>query len=311
MYIFGRASSLAWCLPDVGAALERAGHQLRPTKCSFWAPALDAVADSDLAQPLKTLLAKFPRAVGGMTLLGGAVNGELAVHVDAHSIALELARARAERAARLANRIRDFTVAHPVPETTQVAWMLLAKCVAHALSYDARLVPSAAPKGVDGDVHTALWQAIEVIIPGDMNSVAQRRLALSGSFGGCGLRREAHGLFADAGFWAAWTTKSDRVRAVAHALGRPVPACHGAEDARDAAARLQLAGVSVTNDGAVALTKEGRDLYFASGWSADQALTELGALAIEPPSGHPGPDALPSRAFPPAATPGFPRLQSP
>ena len=103
-------------------------------------------------------------------------------------------------------------------------------------------------KSVDGDVHTALWQALEVIIPGDMNNVAQRRLALSSSFGGCGLRREAHGLFADAAFWAAWTTKADRVRAVAHALGRPVPACHGAEDARDAAARLQLAGVSVAND---------------------------------------------------------------
>ena len=137
-YIFGRASSLAGCFPDVEAALERAGHQLRPTRCSFWAPALDAVPDSDLAKPLKILLAKFPRTVGGMTLLGGAVNGELAVHVGARSIALEPAKVR------LAHRIRDFTVAHPVPETAQVAWMLLAKYVAHALSYDARLVPSSA-----------------------------------------------------------------------------------------------------------------------------------------------------------------------
>ena len=133
-YLFGRASSLAWCLPDVEAALERAGHQLRPTKCSFWAPALDAVADTDLAlEPLKILLAKFPRTAGGMTLMGGAVNGELAVHVGAHPIALEPAKARAEQAVRLADKIRAFTVAHPVPETAHVAWMLLAKCLAHAL----------------------------------------------------------------------------------------------------------------------------------------------------------------------------------
>ena len=76
---------------------------------------------------------------------------------------------------------------------------MLSKSVAHALSYDARLVASPLLGAVAEPVCSKIEEVMSGAILGKHlceDSLAQARLC--GSCGGIGLRREAEGLMADA-----------------------------------------------------------------------------------------------------------------
>ena len=223
------------------------------------------------------MLERLPRARGGLKLLGGAVQGALEVDIMVDEIGLQPALKRARRAAQLADRIREFATAAPVPQTAHLAWLLLSKCVNHALSFDAPMVGEDALTTANGIVENALWPAMHAILSVDVTGAARRRMRISGAFGGCGLRAEASGAYAHAAHYAAWLSKASRVVAIASFMGKPVPRCHGGPEAAKAQEGLRRAGVVAASDGAVGLAKDAA----TSAWQKDQPINELGRLKVE------------------------------
>ena len=254
---------------------------MRMSKCSLWVPACDALSDDELPAPVGALAGLIPLVRCGIRLLGGAVRGELAVDVSADDFGLGPARARADRAIALAGRVRDFVVAAPTPCTAHLAWHLASKCVAHALSYDARLVPFGDLRVLARPVSDALGDVVDTILSVEVDMAARRRMALAGALGGCGLRQEALGAYADAALYAVCNTKVDKVHILAAALGRSVTWCCGADEADLARAGLLEHGVAVDNAGGVCLLADAAKMYVATPWHGDQPVDEVGRLAVE------------------------------
>ena len=92
------------------------------------------------------------------------MQGEFEVQITDEAVSVQPALKRARRAAQLANRIREFVLAAPVPQAAHLAWLMLSKCVNHALSFDARLVSVQALAPANGIVEDALWPAVRAII---------------------------------------------------------------------------------------------------------------------------------------------------
>ena len=255
---------------------------MRRTRCAVWAPTCDHLErDEDLPAALRRLLEKLPRAKGGLKLLGGAVRGALEVDITVDDIGMQPAMKRARRAAQLADRIREFATAAPVPQSAHLAWRLLSKCVNHALSFDARLVGEHALTAANGIVENALWPAMHAILSVEVTGAARRRMRISGAFGGCGLREEASGAYAHAAHYAAWLSKASRVVAIASYMGKPIPRCHGGPEAAKAQEGLRRAGVVAASDGTVGLAKDAAAEYATSAWHKDQPINELGRLRVE------------------------------
>ena len=285
---------------------------MRRTRCSVWAPACDHLERvGDLPVALRGLLERLPNARGGLKLLGGAVQGALEVDTTVDEIGLRPALKRARRAAQLADRIRESAIAAPVPQTAHLAWLLLSKCVNHALSFDARLVGEEALTAANGIAENALWPAMHAILSVDITAAARRRMRISGAYGGCGLRAEASGAYAHAAHYAAWLSKATRVVAIASFTGRPIPRCHGGPEAAKAQEGLRRAGVMAANDGAVGLVKDAAAEYATSALQRDQPINELGRLherGGEVPRAADGAAERPGEAAPQA---GFPHVQAP
>ena len=93
-YLFSKASVLADQWPALEATLASGGHRVRWSKCSVWAPLCDEVPTSSCHIMFAGWLAeRIPRARGGMTPLGGAVEGELAVGISRGGVVVQSARA--------------------------------------------------------------------------------------------------------------------------------------------------------------------------------------------------------------------------
>ena len=297
-YLVGAVAAILEHFPDLCRSLARGGHRLRMTKCSVWVPACDELSDEELPAPVKELAGLIPLVRRGIRLLGGAVRGEMAVEVGPDDFGLGPARARADRAVALAGRIRDMVVAAPTPNAVNLAWHLASKCVAHALSYDARLVPSGDLRVLARPVSDALHDLVDAILSVEVEAPARRRLALTGAYGGCGMRQEALGAYADASLYAAYYTKVDRVHILSAALGRPVPSCRGGDEAELARAGLLESGVMVDDTGGVRLAADAAAMYVASPWHGDQPADEVGRLTAEPAQA-PGPQAQAVEMAPP------------
>ena len=163
-----------------------------------------------------------------------------------------------------------------------LAWFMVSKLVAHALSYDARLVPSTASSDVAEPVGRRVEDLAHFLVHGGvLSKAATQQLRLPGAFGGMGLRAEAEGLMADASFWAAWVSMKRRVPQLALLIGLPVTACAGEADASAAKVRLEGAGVVVDEPGGVKFTWTARDVNGAGPWHADISSDELGALRLQ------------------------------
>ena len=254
-YLVGAASVFNAGNGDLIKALGDVGHTLRATKCAVWIPSWDAEeVDGELPHEVRGLLARYPRHRGGFKLLGSTAHGDLAVDLRDGGVGLGPARACADRAVWLAARTRDFVVAQLTPQTAHHAWMVLTKCVSHALTYDSRFIPAPALETVERPVIDALDAALETVLAVDLPRKAKDRMRLAGAFGGCGVRREAHGAYSAAGYFVAWVGKADRVCQVAASMGKPVLGCSGAEEATQARGILLDAGLDVGPDGRVVFT---------------------------------------------------------
>ena len=164
-----------------------------------------------------------------------------------------------------------------------LAWFMVSKSVAHALSYDARLVPSTALGEVAEPVSRCAEDLAHYLLHGGaLGEAATEQIRLPGAFGGMGLRAEAHGLMADASLWAAWATMHKRVPQLAAVIGVRTPECTGKEDALAAKRRLQTAGVVVDDLGGVKFTEAARDVYTEGPWHKDVKADDLGALCLQP-----------------------------
>jgi hypothetical protein len=223
-YIFGNGSTIAENWQSLKAALSAGGHELRDIKCKAWSPLCDNLDDNELPAWLKALHDVVPRSRGGLVLLGGAAQGEMETAIGDQTFLLQKAAARAQQAIKLAARVRTFVSAQPSTTSAHQGWFVLAKSVAFALSYDARLIPSQVLAEIAEPVGRELvTSALMVLgcVERDWESTVDVReqLRLPGRFGGLGVRLIAEGLHADATFWAAWLAMSKAVPVFAQALG--------------------------------------------------------------------------------------------
>ena len=99
-YLVGPAAAQAAGWHQMEKALAEDGHRLRRAKCKAWTPGADHMDDHDLVQDLHALYQLVSRATGGLELLGGATQGELATHLGPHEKMLGPAKARAAKAMR-------------------------------------------------------------------------------------------------------------------------------------------------------------------------------------------------------------------
>ncbi len=207
---------------------------------------------------------------------------------------LHSANARANAALTFAERIYQFAVAQPTTKSLHLAWFLVSKSVSHALSYDARLVPSQVLGCVAGPVSQRVTELARLILQrGELSPQQHAQISLPGCYGGFGLRHEAIGLCADAAFWAAWVGMKQRVSLLTAAIGMGPLQCTGTAEATQARQRLGAAGVSVDTLGAVSFTSAAAAEYEGGPWHKDTPTTQLGSLALQqqtPPSQE---DALP------------------
>ena len=271
-YLVAPASFLARAWGELGRGLGKGGHRLRATKCSAWAPSCVHLDPDDYPVGLKDLGKYIDISTNGIKLLGGPVGGDLEFEITAEAVGFAPALKRADGAILLAARIGQFVTAPPTPQAAQQSWFLLAKCCAHALSFDSRLVPTFALSAVEEPVWAAVTRAVGSILTVVPGATAQRRLQLAGCFGGCGLRRETAGAYSDAANYAAWASNAPRARLLAQALGRLLRGVHGAEHADQVRLRLAGAGVLVSRDGDVTMSPDHAARYLASAWQADQPL---------------------------------------
>ncbi|CAK0795081.1 unnamed protein product [Prorocentrum cordatum] len=266
-YLFSKAAHFADSWPVLQGALAQGGHRVRNHKCKFWAPSCDDSEPGHAAQHLGRLAALLPRAWGGLELLGGAVQGEFAAEVGRDGLLLGPARARARKAAALARRVEEFAAAQPAVTAAHLAWSLLSKSVAHALSYDARLAPSTVLGAVAEPVSNAVEEALQhAVVARRLDEGALRQMRLCGAFGGLGLRREGEGAVA--------------------------------ADALAARQRLEDAGVVVDLQGGAMLTDDAQAECSGGPWSKDVAVDDLGGLELLPEASLPlpSPGDVPARA---------------
>ena len=118
---------------------------------------------------------------------------------------MQLAQVRAENALAFAACNHQFAVAMPTTTSLHLAWFMTPKSVAHALSYDARLVPSTALGVVAEPVGCVVEDLAHFLVSGGaLLAEAAVQMQLLGAFGGMGLRREGEGVMAYAALWASW-----------------------------------------------------------------------------------------------------------
>eukprot|EP00973_Karenia_brevis_P008343 1128643-Karenia_brevis.AAC.1 len=148
LYIRTSATHLVdqWALIQ-GAAAD-AGHRMQAHKQAVWMPACDDQENCELSEAAQGVLELMPRSRYGLPMLGSAAHGDLQVHVQAEGIQLKYARKRAEACMYYIDRIVDFAAANKSPDALHMAWFLLTKSAAYALSYDARLIPSDILSGI-------------------------------------------------------------------------------------------------------------------------------------------------------------------
>ena len=107
---------------------------------------------------------------------------------------MQSATLRATAAVAFAERIHQLAVAQPTTTTSHLAWFLTSKSVAHALSYDARLVPSTVLNVVAEPVVRRTEALAHFIIQrGESDEEQRTQIRLPGCYGGMGLRAEAVG----------------------------------------------------------------------------------------------------------------------
>ena len=254
-YLYGRAVDLARALPRLDESLAQDGHRVRRDKCSLWNPAMDLpeIANQTSADDTRQALAELAREMtvckGGIDMLGSVARGELSARVQASGIGPQAMQKRATKAHMLVDRVIAFSRESGCPKRVHMAWTLLARAAAAALTYEARLVPRETLEITSKELERHSHGAVCGLLGDELDEHAMRRMVLPGVLGGCGLRMDAVGLAADAAFWSTWAMTVKVVPGVAKDAG--LGKVSNADELAAAAAqrRLAEAGVEVDADG--------------------------------------------------------------
>ena len=147
-YLYGRAVDLARALSRLDESLAQDGHRVRRDKCSLWNPAMDLpeIANQTSADDTRQALAELAREVtvckGGIDMLGSVARGDLSARVQASGIGPQAMQKRATKAHMLVDRVIAFSRESGCPKRVHMAWTLLARAAAAALTV--RCTPGAA-----------------------------------------------------------------------------------------------------------------------------------------------------------------------
>ena len=172
-YLFGRAVDLARALPQLDACLAQDGHRVRRDKCSIWNPAVDIpeiadqVSAGDTRQALTELARETTVCKDGMDMLGSAARGELSAHVQASGIGPQAMQKRAAKGHMLVDRVITFSRESGCPERVHLAWTLLARAAAAALTYDARL-PRDSLEITSRELERHICDAVDGLLGGEL-----------------------------------------------------------------------------------------------------------------------------------------------
>ena len=100
---------------------------------------------------------------------------------------LRSAQARADAALHFTKRIHQFAVAQPAATSIHLAWFLTTKSACHALSYDARLIPSEVLRRVAEPVTERTNALAQFLVQNTaLDEHHKTQLALPGCYGGMG-----------------------------------------------------------------------------------------------------------------------------
>ena len=92
------------------------------------------------------------------------------------------------KAVALCRRLELFVLARSSALTCQVAWVMLQKCISHALDFDNRVCPSWALREERSKVDFAVSQVVDAIAGCVLDPEARAQCALPGPLGGTSLR---------------------------------------------------------------------------------------------------------------------------
>ena len=232
-------------------------------------PEIANQTSADTRQALAELAREMTVCKGGIDMLGSVARKELSARVQASGIGPQAMQKRATKVHMLVDRVIAFSRESGCPKRVHMAWTLLARAAAAALTYDARLVPRETLEITSKELERHIHGAVCGLLGDELDEHAMRRMVLPGALGGCGLRMDAVGLAADAAFWSTWAMTVKVVPGVAKDAG--LGKVSNADELAAAAARRRLAeaGVEVDADGRVAFSQVQRNMYAASPWNHD------------------------------------------
>lgn len=280
-YFLGSAETFLEEWPARRARLLAAGWEVRLSKCKAWAPLYGA--DDEVPEVLGELFQLFPRAVEGLALLGSAADGQWEQWVgdaavdDLTAVPAALAQ-RVEGLRALLPRIRALAEAHVDDRAAAKAWLMYRGVAAQALVYDARLLPREVVEAAGAqDLHEMILDGLAALLGRELPARARRQAELPGPLGGLSLRPGAHGLRADASYWAAWDYHRAVLPRLAGRLGLCIGGIADEAHAKRAQARLRAAGANVEVGAQLRVTLTALGEYAASPWCQDLPVDELAA----------------------------------
>lgn len=254
--LVGSAKVLDMTWDKLGEALEKAGHRLRPHKCKVWAPAYDEQqADEGLPLPLRRLAERVPREIGGVNLLGSSTNVEYETYIgctqEAQDKAVQLARKKLQAA------VENGTWWCSLPgHSTMQSPMRRA----HALDYDARILPPDVIRPIAKELEDKVRQTLDKLLSVDLTEEQWVRAGLPVVYGGLALRTPAAPGNLEAAYWASYDMHAAVLPALMRAAGRVAPLPE-AEEARRARQVLAQLGAVVDHGARVQMTMEAMEEY--------------------------------------------------
>ncbi len=263
-YRVGRMSELAQSWPEWKTRVEAGGGKFNEKKSMVWIPGADE-ASAVMAAALNHHQYDLPVVSDGLSVLGGVVQDQFKSAVGNFQRQVETAAKRLREAAEFAERI--VALANSALEfSAHTAFVLAAKSLREALSFDAAILPPAAGGELYDQLDKIVRHTIEATTGGAGNSLTWVRTQLPGPLGGMAMRTTA--LRAPAAYLANQVINGPRAAALAEAMGKPT-VCPNATRAAMEYCRNQLGqiGVVVASREIITFQPAMKTILAASPWA--------------------------------------------
>ena len=133
------------------------------TKCEFHVPALAGVRQEQLPDHMQEALRLVRYNPDGITLLGTLSGRGLDTPLTVTDEGAPQLTRRARQAVRLGRALCDMIALAPPAGAKQPAWYMAASQVAHALDYDARVLPCSLVEQYASEVGHAALPGVEAV----------------------------------------------------------------------------------------------------------------------------------------------------